>query len=281
LPLLCQNVEVNSVFGIDKMPCSYVHEKFSCTAMDISSPELRATMNGMDAVVHLAFGVMRGAMSDEELFDNNVRGTLNVFYNASRCGIEKIVNISSVSVYGSGLDLDESTPFNPAHAFAYAKHKAEIERVAAKRHPNIIHLRSHLVFGKHCHDFLKNMVNARLYIAPPAPHPVTQVIHEQDVARAIELALARDVQGAFNLAAPQITSLPDLVRRGRRFICPLSLGVAKKAVAIAKLFGNRDEFTWLDVLGTSLTVRCDRANEYLGWYPQYSAWEAREEMIVV
>lgn len=276
LPMLCERVDVSEVVGIDKAPCRFTHEKFSSSVVDIHAPEMPGLMRGADAVVHLAFGVMQGKMTDAELRHNNVDGTLKVFGAAASLRIGKVVNMSSVSVYGAGENLDESAPLVPSALFTYARHKAEIEREAAERFPNVIHLRSHLIFGRHCQGFLRDMVRARAYIAPRAPWPPVQVIHEVDVAQAVLLALTSDVQGAFNLAAPEVTSLPELVRQGRRHVYPIPLGVIRTLVSLARLFGNRDEFTWLDVLDTGLTVRCDKAGQLLGWRPEYSAWQARD-----
>jgi len=278
LPMLCASSEVTQVVGIDRRPCHFEDKKFSASQMDIHSPELPAAMAGADAVVHLAFGVMRGEMSETEQTHNNVAGTLKVFDDAARCGIRKVVNLSSVSVYGAGSGLDESAPLRPAVHFNYARHKAEIERAAAGRHPHIIHLRSHLIFGRQCRAFLKAMVNARFFIAPPAPYPTLQIVHEDDVARAVMLALTRDVRGPFNLAAPEVTSIPELVKSRRRHALPLPLSWVRAAVSLARRWGNRDEFTWLDVFDTTLTVRCDKAHRELGWRPLYSAWEAVQDM---
>jgi nucleoside-diphosphate-sugar epimerase len=235
-------------------------------------------MYGADAVVHLAFAVMRGGRSDAELRDNNVNGTLAIFEAAARLGIPKIVNMSSVSVYGEGRELDESSHLNPSEKFTYAKHKAEIETIAAKRYPETIHLRSHLIFGRHAQPFLRQMSKAPMVITPRDPRPVLQVVHEQDVAQAIISALEIQTRGPFNLAAPEVVSLVDLVRFNRKMVLPVPLGVAKALAGAAKRMGANDELTWLEVLDTTLTVKCGRAEQVFSWTPKYSAWDARAEM---
>jgi UDP-glucose 4-epimerase len=280
LPKLCAREGVTRVVGLDKRPIPFRHAKFSDIEADVHAPDLPALMAGSAAVIHLAFGVMRNGMSDTELFHNNVTGTLKVFAEAEAQGIRKVINLSSVSVYGAGLSLDESAPLQPSSAFTYAQHKAAIEREAALRHPQVVHLRSHLIFGRHAQPFLRSMVGARFFIAPRTPYPVLQVVHESDVAEAISRCLDHDVHGPFNLAAPEATSLPALVRHGsrHRVLWPLPLSVVRGAVAVAKSFGSRDEFTWLDVMDTSLTVRCNRARTAFGWEPKFSAWQARDDM---
>lgn len=235
-------------------------------------------MMGSGAVVHLGYAVMQGKLSDTELHDNNVNGTLKAFEAAQNNKISKIVNLSSVSVYGQGEDLSEKSPLNPSPKFTYAQHKAEIETLSQRRFPHVIHIRSHLIFGKNCQPFLRNMVNSPVYIKPPSPLPRLQVVHEADVAHAILLCLTKDVSGAFNVAAPEIVSIPDLVKHQGRRVLPIPLSMAKNLAAMGKILGSRDEFTWLEVMDTSLTVNSDRAKKELGWSAQYSAWDAVNEM---
>jgi nucleoside-diphosphate-sugar epimerase len=236
-------------------------------------------MAGCTAVIHLAFAVMRGKLSEAEQKANNVEGTLKVFADASQNGITKVINLSSVSVYGHGRDLDETTPLRPADVFVYAQHKAEIEKMAAQHFSNVVHLRSHLIFGRHAQEFLRDMTNAPILIMPPAPLPVLQVVHEADVADAVMRCLDKEVSGVFNLAAPQIVSLPDLIRHQRKWVLPLPLGWVKCLASLAMRFGSKEEFTWLSLIDTTLTVNCSRAERLLGWTPRYSAWDARAEMM--
>lgn len=221
---------------------------------------------------------MRGQLSDAELWDNNVNGTLKIFEAAKNNNISKIINLSSVSVYGRGQMLDESASLNPSPKFTYAQHKAEIEKNAQLNHKNVVHLRSHLIFGNHCQKFLRDMVNSSVYIKPAEPMPVLQVVHELDVADAILHCLEKNVTGAFNIAAPEIVSIPELVKFRRKRIVPISLGIAKNLVAAYKLLGSKEEFTWLEVMDTTLTVSCERAKSELGWQAKFTAWDAVIEM---
>jgi UDP-glucose 4-epimerase len=278
LPQLCADPSIERVVGIDLRPTRYAHPKFSSKIMDMRAPELESYMKGSHAVVHLGYAVMREQLSDTELHDNNVNGTLKTMEIAKINAIAKFINMSSVSVYGRGEGLTESSPLNPSAKFIYAKHKAEIETISQQRHPNVVHIRSHLIFGRNCQKFLRDMVNSPVYIKPPSPMPVLQVIHETDVASAILLCLKKDVSGAFNVAAPEVMSIPDLVKHQRRRVVPIPLGVAKNLVSVGKFLGSKDEFTWLEVMDTTLTVSSDRAGSVLGWSAQYTAWDAVIEM---
>lgn len=279
LPELCSRSDVESVSGVDLRPQRFSHPKYRHTVMNMTSSELQECLRGHDAVVHLGYAVMRGALSVAAQHRNNVDGTLHVFRVASMLGIEKIINMSSTSVYGEGVDLDERAPLAPARVFPYATQKAEIELACARDFPHVVHLRAHLIFGRNAQPFLIKMANAPVLVQPSRrPWPTMQVVHEHDVARAVCLALTRKVRGAFNIAAPEVVTLPDLIRYPQRSVFPVPLRVVKSAMWALSLLGNRDETTWLEVIDTTLTVSCRRAAEELSWKPVFSAWGARAEM---
>jgi UDP-glucose 4-epimerase len=278
LPKLCADPRVQHVVGVDSRKSVFAHPKFEAHCMDVRSPDLTSLMSGSSAVIHLAYAVMRGKLSNTELHQNNVGGTLNVMSLANTIGIKKFINLSSVSVYGSGDFIEETSKLQPSNIFTYAQHKAEIENKAQALYPKMIHLRSHLIFGKNSQPFLQDMVNSKICIKPPLPLPVLQIVHELDVATAIIQCLDRDVFGAFNLAAPEIVSIPDLVNYRRRHVISVPLSVVKKLVSIAKILGSRDEYNWIEVMGTTLTVNCTKAGKELNWTPKYTVWETLAEM---
>lgn len=279
LPKLCGLPQVEHVFGIDLKRAAIVNPKFGSVIGDVRNHDLEATMKGFDALIHLAFAVLREARTDEEMYDNNVNGTMRVFAAAKQAGIRKIINISSVSVYGAGEDVDESAPLAPSAKFPYAGYKAEIERRTQDAFPEVVHLRSHLIFGKNAQPFLRAMCNSRVFISLPKPAARLQVIHEEDVAQAILHALERPAVGAFNIAASDVVTMPDLVKNGRKAMVPAPLKAVRAAAALATKWGSQQEFTWLDIMDTTLTVSCRRARDVLNWTPKFSAWEARQAMI--
>jgi hypothetical protein len=73
-------------------------------------------------------------------------------------------------------------------------------------------------------------------------------------------------------------SLPALVRHDRQWVVPLPLAWVKQLVRLARLFGDRDEFTWLDLMDTTITVNCQRAEQVLGWRPVHTPWQTVQEM---
>ena len=91
---------------------------------DITRPEgLMDAIGGAATVIHaagLAHIFSPGAGSDENFQQINEIGTENVAKVASQAGVEHLILISSVSVYGpytTGI-YDENTPCNPAGPYA-------------------------------------------------------------------------------------------------------------------------------------------------------------------
>jgi UDP-glucose 4-epimerase len=204
LPRLCARNDITAVVGLDLRPTPFVHPKFTFHQGNMCEPGLEQTMQGCDAVVHTGFAILQGRLSDAERYANNVDGTLHVFKAARAAGARRTINISSVSVYGAGEELNEDTPLNPSPLFSYACQKARIEQIAQANFPEVIHLRSHLIFGPNCQPLLRQFCCSRLCILPPKPWPRLQMVHEDDVVDAVLRCLDRpDIQGAFNLAASE------------------------------------------------------------------------------
>lgn len=279
LPSLCADSRVESVVGIDREPPTFKHPNFVSCAGDIRSLDLGSAAKGASVVIHLAFSIRRDGKSLTEMRENNVVGTRNVFSVAASCGVKKIINLSSVSVYGTGENLNEDAPLNPSPRFPYACHKAEVEMLSRTEFSslNIVNLRSTFVLGRNALPFLKKMCNSRVYISPSRPHPNIQVVHEADVASAIIAALnPAVVGGAFNVAAPEAITFPRLIKHDRTFMLGIPLSIVDLFVGKGST-EVRPIDSALELLRVPLTVSCEKARKVLGWAPRFSAWQARAD----
>ena len=102
---------------------------------DITRPEgLMDAIGGAATVIHaagLAHIFTPGAGSDEKFHQINEIGTENVAKVAARAGVEHLILISSVSVYGPytlGL-YDEDTPCHPVGPYPISKFHAELKAI--------------------------------------------------------------------------------------------------------------------------------------------------------
>jgi UDP-glucose 4-epimerase len=111
LPVLCNDPSIEKITGIDIRPTRFKHPKLSTERLDIRAENLTDKMAGHDAVIHLAFAVQRRKTTLAQMHDVNVRGSRLIVDAANKNGIQKLINLSSASVYGSGEDIVETVTF--------------------------------------------------------------------------------------------------------------------------------------------------------------------------
>jgi nucleoside-diphosphate-sugar epimerase len=273
LPVLCPDARIAQVTGVDIREPSFAHEKFTHHTLDIRAPEIDALMAGCDALIHLAFVVLRGKMPLAEMRDINVHGTQRLFERARAMGVTKRIHLSSASVYGHGEQCSESTPLAPLPGFAYAAHKAELEAWFDRHDAGAIRLRPHLILGPHCQGLLDGLLAQPFCVRLPA-QPLLQCVHEEDVAAAVLACLGRDARGPYNLATADAYSFREaLLLRGQQPIA-LPFFLVRSALSLAwHLTGFGGEPAWAEGLRHPLTMDCGRAARELAWQPRYTARE--------
>jgi len=280
LPVLCEDSQVSTVTGIDIKPTKFKHPKLTTKIIDIRDKQLTTIMKGHDAIIHCAFIVKRNNLSLKKMHAINIGGGMNVADAAATNHIHKFINLSSTSVYGSGLNFTEKSPYNPSSSFHYALHKTALEQYINKTCPEVIHLRPQMILGQHAQASLKQLLKSRLYIKfNDEMRPKQQVIHENDVVNAIMLALKKEVTGEFNLSAPEIIDITGtLIKKGRKAL-GVPFSIVDKLIRLEEKIKSKIEFNIRELLLNNTTVDCSKAKELLGWQAQYGAWDARNDTI--
>lgn len=240
--------------------------------MDFRDPRATVLLPEHDALVHLAYVVLRGRMREPAMRAINVTGSLELLQTAHSSGIRRIVHLSSAAVYGVGTNLAEAAPYAPLADFCYGQHKAELEKLLEATLPQCVRLRPHVILGNHAQPTLHQMLGLPFFLKLADPQPELQCVHENDVADAILACLLRDVHGAFNLAAPDTFDLRSIMRKRQAFSLPLSPAVARTGLKMAhRLTGWGGEPEWLTGLQHTLTLNCRHATQELGWRPAYGS----------
>jgi UDP-glucose 4-epimerase len=274
LPMLCDMPEISGITGVDLKPGNFAHPKFRCTQADLTEADLKPFLHQQDALIHLAFVVLRGKTPVSVMRAINLDASQRLFDTATASGITRIVHLSSASVYGDGENLDEAAPMRPIPGFLYAEHKAELERWLIQNHPQIIRLRPHIILGRHAQPLLINLLRQPCYVKLPDPQPLLQCVHEDDVSRAIIQLLRHPANGAYNLAADEVFSFRDAILRRHRLGLPIPASLAKIALKLAcNTAGIGGEAGWIDGVHRSLTLDCSKAKRDLHWQAQVGAWE--------
>lgn len=271
LPMLCKLPDIDMITGIDIKAGIFQHPKFHAIQADLRQVELVHLLKQQDAVVHLAFVVLRGKTPVNVMRAVNLDASKRLFETAVELNIPRITYLSSASVYGQGTNLNEEANFNPIPGFLYAEHKTELERWLIQNCPQIIRLRPHIILGKHAQPLLINLLRQPFYVKLPEPQPLLQCIHEDDVARAIIQTLFLPASGAYNLAANIPFSFHDAIQRRHRLSIPISPVIASKILKLTwAATGIGGETGWLDGVHHSLTLDCSKAENDLQWQAQIS-----------
>jgi nucleoside-diphosphate-sugar epimerase len=211
-----------------------LHSGSRCRAIhgDVRLEEnLRASMRGIDAIVHLAAVVGEPACSLDETqaWDINFGGTANMLAVAREAGVARFIYVSTCSNYGVSAPnvlATEEAPLKPLSQYAKAKVEAEKLTLAAPAPLTTTVLRLGTICGlspRMRFDLLiSDMARAaalgkRIEIfAPEAWRPF---LHIRDAARVIETCLGTEAtkidHRVFNVVGEnrQKKDLADLVLR--------------------------------------------------------------------
>ena len=232
---------VGTILGFDVRPPRHGDPKLVFDEIDVRSPALAARLEGVDCLIHLAF-VMDPIRDEERMRDVNVNGSQKVFKAAGRAGVPRLVYTSSATVYGAHPDnevpLTEESPLRANLDFSYAAHKLEVEYVLREfrdEYPDthVVVLRPATVFGPRADNAWSHLLEQPLLFGVAGYSPPLQLVHEEDVARALQWATSTEAEGVFNLAAEgwlEAGEALELAGRRVRFLPePLAFTVADRA----------------------------------------------------
>lgn len=167
-------------------------------AGDIRNPSLaKEATKGCTTVFHLAGKAhdLVAQSDDPEHQSVTVEGTKTLLAAALENGAQRVVFLSSLSVYGTDSDerRDETAPCNPSSAYGRAKLTAEqyILRQGKASGIHVCCLRPAMVYGRGCKGNLPRMIAAiDQGFFPPLPklNNKRSMVHASDLVHAMILA---------------------------------------------------------------------------------------------
>ncbi|WP_116041553.1 NAD-dependent epimerase/dehydratase family protein [Amycolatopsis palatopharyngis] len=300
----CQDQENWDITGVarrlpDRASAPYASATwFSC---DIGEPRAPATLaeifTGADAVVHLAWAI-HPPRSDPPMRRTNTDGSAAVLGAAAAAGVPHIVCASSVAAYSPAQQwqrVHEDWPCDGVPGSAYSRGKAELERnldafSAARPEVTLTRIRPCAVaqrdaageFGRWLTSalFPERMLGSRWLPLPLWDDLRLQLVHAEDVADAIRLALDQGKPGAFNLAAEPALGAADIARAAGSPRLPVPRGLAGAAAGMSWRFGLQPVHPgWLTLADRAAHVDTTRARERLGWAPRWDAMSALKDLL--
>jgi nucleoside-diphosphate-sugar epimerase len=269
-------------------------------AADLAEPRsshvLERVCQHADAVVHLAWGFQPSHRLDllEAL---GVGGTQRVLDAVATAGVPHLVHMSSVGAYSpktSEAPVDENYPTEGVPRSPYSKHKAAAERLldtfeqtttdvtVTRLRPGIVGRRSSgsalLRYG--IPGLVPAKVLERIPVLPFDPGIRIPMVHTEDVAGAIVVALESRVPGAFNLAAAQDVTAYDITAALGARLIPVPARVLRFGVSAgwhARLL--QLDPGWIDLATRVPLLDTGRARAVLGWSPTRTGPEVLREVV--
>jgi UDP-glucose 4-epimerase len=244
--------------------------------------------SGVTAVVHLAF-IAHPTRDSSFEYEVDVTGTENVLAACGQLGVRKLVVASSDCAYGFFENtpdyLTEDAPIRGTPGFPYSENKARVEEMIAdfaSRFPEcaVVVMRACTVIGPSVNNTTSRSMKQPLLVGFRGCDPIMQFVHEDDAAEAFYLALTRDVEGAFNLAADEGVRYSELARViGRPLVSlpawlmhPLVEGLYRVRLMP---FGKAQ----LSYIRYPMSMDVEKIKRELGFRPRYSSRQTLESFL--
>jgi nucleoside-diphosphate-sugar epimerase len=283
-PLLDEDPDIERIIGIDKAPLPELmrSEKVEFKQTDIRDPKLETLVEGADALVHMAFVLMRRP-GMEDLDEVNIGGTQQVIRMAGKLGIPKLIVTSSVVGYGlhpdNPIPLTEESPLRPNESLYYSREKAANEAfldqfVDEQRDMIVTRLRPCTVVGPNADPDQMTQMVAKTVPVVRGHDPPYQLLHEEDLAQAIYLSICDDLPGIYNVTSDEPRSLRQLVQSRGGKVIALPAFILRAMLGILWL-GGASVFApeWIDLSRYSIVASNDKLKS-TGWKPAYTTPEA-------
>ena len=243
---------------------------------------VRAAMNGIDTVYHLAalVGIPYSLLHPRDVVETNVGGTLNVLLAARDHGVDRLVHTSTSEVYGSArsIPIDESHGLHAQSPYAASKIAAEklVESFhAAYEMPTVV-LRPFNIYGprQSTRAVIPAIIRQGLAddeILLGATSPTRDFNFVADTVDAFVRAGRQvgAVGGVFNIGTGREISIADLVALTAQLLDHDHLRIV---TAEERLRPAASEVRRLCADGR-------RAREVLGWSPQHTLEEGLQTTI--
>lgn len=289
LPRLLEDPQIDRILGVDAIPFPSPpeSEKFTFHQLDVREAQFETLLQGIDVVVHMAFKLMRlpGVKDTDQI---NIDGSKHIFDLTASAGVPKLIFTSSVVAYGlhpdNPIPLSEKMPLRPNPGLYYSRAKAELEGYLehlATKYPQmtITRLRPCTVVGPMAERAMVDSLISNTLIMVKGYNPPYQLVHEEDVASAVHLAINEDLQGAYNVTDSDPVPLKTMVEeRGGKSIA-LPLAVLRPLIWLLWRTGQ-SVFApeWLDLSRFPLIANNAKL-QAAGWSPQYTTRQAYTSLI--
>jgi UDP-glucose 4-epimerase len=249
---------------------------------------LRAILaeHGVTHLVHGAFVVNKASTTNaDQMRSINVDGSQLVLKTAFELGLEQLLFISSVSVYGyrGGNPALVREDHRLWPNMQYAQHKTQVEtylRDLSQRYPDTrtLIVRPAAIGGPLGRTLspLLALVAQPFFVLSNGGRARTQALHEDDAARLIGRAIEMNASGTLNAAPNDQATWAEIAALSHRTPLALPRPLLNIAARLSPLIPDLHGFTReiVDYFSESLVVDNSAAKQMLGWSPQHTTLDA-------
>lgn len=279
LERLVSQRKIKKVVSLDLVPPIVPSPRIDWRIADMRDPGLERHLEGVDALVHLAF-IVTGRASVDTMQAVNVDGSRRIFEAAAEHGVGRIVYASSVGAYGivpgHPCPIVESTPRHRTPVLTYSANKYDVEAFLddfEQAHPEIaiVRLRPGILLGRRISHVSDRFFARR--VMPVVSDKRAPIVWDEDVADAVVTALLGTARGAFNLVASDPLPVAEVARLSgfrQRRIPDAVLRAAGRTSELMSLLGERRiDVGWIEAGRIEMVVNSEKAKAELGWKPRY------------
>jgi UDP-glucose 4-epimerase len=263
------------------------HLAFEDVGVDVRTlSSLRDAIRGADVVVHLAWAVKP---TDRE---TNVDGSEHVLAACRAEGVGHLICASSVAAYAPAprwSRVGESWPVTGIPGSTYSAHKVRLEEMISRYPLPCTVIRPCGIGQASAAKQLRQWLLSRWLspkLLPLLPIPLwndlrLQLVHSDDVARAIVEIVRRRALGAFNLASEPVLTAPMIANDVGIGRIPVPYPLVEKLAGATALVGLQPlTREWVRMADQAPLVRSTRAHEDLEWWPERDARAVLREVVM-
>jgi UDP-glucose 4-epimerase len=223
--------EGHEVAGIDRRPWRDAPAAIEMHDVDIRKRAAEDVFRKFrpEAVIHMAT-VTHLAVATEERYRINLGGTRAVFEYCRDYGVSQVIFVGRHTYYGASSDSplyhpEDDTPM-AVSTFPELADLVAADLYAASALWRMPELRTTILrmcytLGPTGHGTLATYLRGSRVPAVLGFDPLFQFMHEEDVSKAICLALSKNLRGVYNVAGPQPVPLSVIARATGRTLIPL------------------------------------------------------------
>jgi UDP-glucose 4-epimerase len=272
------------VLGLDRRPFPGRPKDLEVFQLDIRKRKVEEIFRKgeVKTLIHMAI-IHDPRLSQAEHHSFNVLGTKAVLEYAAKYGVAKVVVLSSTNIYGPNPDNDnfltEDAPLLGSQRFADIRDLIEVDMYVQQymwKHPEVetVILRPVHIVGPNVKNAPSNYLRLKHPWVLAGFDPMVQLIHEEDVARAMIAAQRPSVRGVYNVVGPGEVPLSSVLRELGRQPIPIPHLLARPVLDrlwAARMTGFPPPE--LDHLQFICTVDGTRAEREMGLRPAYTMRE--------